>query len=297
MSLIHRLHAGLEDRQAYLSEGRNAVFEGLTSINDDNFHKTGATSNRKYIVILVTAMVVLVSTYGYRYYLDDATVNNSGEMEVMSADQTRNSVPEVTPIDTGPAASTVAPDNNTAEQPEPGDHRIALRMDYSLPDTKVMPQTEVVQLSPPAPVVAEVLAVEEPSVAPVAEPSILAITVDLFAVTGSMVKLELNKQAEYRIYELNKPDRVVMEFDEFLKLPEALPLQDNAGVITKIRGHHLSNRNNRTMLVFELAEAGKVQQAKINHTVNGHELVIQIVPVNVAATAENPPQVTDTIAL
>ena len=92
------------------------------------------------------------------------------------------------------------------------------------------------------------------------------------------MRLVLSEQADYRIYELNKPDRVVVEFDQYLQLPDALPIHDSAGVISKIRGHHLDNRNKRTMLVFERTEAAKVQQAEIEDTVAGHELIIQIVP-------------------
>ena len=96
------------------------------------------------------------------------------------------------------------------------------------------------------------------------------------------MRVELSEKAAYRIYELNKPDRVVVEFDQYLQLPDALPIQDSAGVISRIRGHHLNNRNKRTMLVFELTETAKVQQAEIEDIVSGYELIIQIVPANIS---------------
>ena len=61
MSLINAMLAGLEDRQAYLSEGQNLVLEGLSPVNDDNFHKTANKSYSLLAVVLIISLVSLLS--------------------------------------------------------------------------------------------------------------------------------------------------------------------------------------------------------------------------------------------
>ena len=298
MSLINSMLAGLEDRQADLSEGRNSVFEGLSSVNDDNFHKPEHKSFGIIAIVLLLTLVGLVSVQTYRYFAGKSSREIPVSAAVVPDRQASNPAPELSSITTESKDVSFNGVGEISSQPLSADNQTALRMDYRLSKAPVVPNepvAEKVEITAIEEIVAseEVAASEEivaraevaasePLFPPDREPSITAINVDLFAGQGSAVRLVLSEQADYRIYELNKPDRVVVEFDQYLQLPDALPIHDSAGVISKIRGHHLDNRNKRTMLVFELTEAAKVQQAEIEDTVAGHELIIQIVPANIS---------------
>ena len=298
MSLINSMLAGLEERQAFMSEGRDLVFEGLCPVNDDNFHKSGRRPTAFIVLALLSILAIALSVFFYRYadkpdQLHATPVSESTPMSAIINPAPRNAgLPA--PEQKLPAALSVA----TEPVPPVDAEQFSLRMDYRLPATSPSPSSSPAEQEDtnPSPAVQKVAALPplghtpaiktSSSVTPVSgEPSIEAVGVELYAGSGSMVKLTMSEKPVYRIYELNKPDRVALEFDHYFRLPEGLPIHDNGhgGIISKVRGHHLSNKNNSTMLVFELTSAGRIQMAEDTDTGAGHELAFQIVPVSTIA--------------
>jgi tetratricopeptide (TPR) repeat protein len=270
MSLINTMLAGLEERQAYLSEGRNAVFEGLAPVNDDNFHKRERRYNRWLGALSLLALAGLVITYLYRNPTDTIAPQVANAALVKPVAPATNPVHVATHV----AMPSKQMQVNAAEQntPAPESKRIALKMDYSLPkDGATQPAV--------AEVTAEVTkkAIDQPAVVSAGEPALLAY--DVVSVEGvTMIKLELSDRADYRIYELNKPDRVVVEFDTFLSLPKEFPRRIGQGQVDQIRGHHSGNRK-RTVVVFDLSAPVVVEHSTIKETGDRFELDVRITPI------------------
>lgn len=278
MSLLNNMLSDLEDRQAFLSEGRDVVLDGLSPVNDENFHHTGRKLFNTPLLILIFSMCFLLSAgYLYKYYSGlSAVTQKTGGTETAET-QSVKSKPATVDIES-PAADQVDEEN-----------QIILKMDYGL-----SLNMDVQQVEEPGPaetdnmISAETLTADLtiPDPAPL-EPSILAIEVNYFEGAGSVVKMVLNNMSDYRIYPLKKPARIVTEFDEFLSLPEDLPEKFDSGLVNIIRGHHVNSK--RTMVVLDLSEPGIVDLSDIKDTHNGHELTIYISPENKDAGQSGSP--------
>ena len=290
MSLINNMLAGLEDRQAYMSEGRDLVLEGLTSVNDDNFHNTRRKKFTAYrLIILILSTGLLLSFYIYNKYFD----KDSHEVVVVAAGSIAGKQPAGRlQNDIQRAATTgkqVVKSEQSVPEQTPAVNRIALKMDYDITAAGIAKPVSEIQ-----PVEAEVNTTPVPETPPdevaektedgaktvtANEPSITAFAVGSGNGLDSVVNLDLNQITNFRVYELNKPYRVAVEFDKFLSLPDGIPRGYEHGLVSKIRGHHIYN-NKRTMIVLDLNEKGIVNNPEMKETSEGYQLVVHISPAN-----------------
>jgi len=285
----------LEERQAFMSEGRDLVFEGLSPVNDDNFHK----NRRSHTTFLIVALLIFLAGFFAIYFYRYAAKTDQNQVTSLAGAKPVSSVLNPAPGNPGLSAQAqevpVAPHVAAESAPLADTEQFSLRMDYRLPakspslstveeeDTKPPPVVQKAEVLPP---VEQILTVKSsaPLIPMSGEPSITAVGVDAYEGNGAIVKLTTTEKPVYRIYELNKPDRVAVEFNRYFQLPEGLPMHDNHnGIISRLRGHHLSNKNNSTMLVFELTAAGRVQPVEDTDTAAGHVLTIKILPRSTVA--------------
>lgn len=313
MSLINNMLAGLEDRQAYMSEGRDLVLDGLTSVNDDNFHNSGRRSTVFLKVILLLSLALFFSTLVYKNYFGHPA------FRVPSTARTEAITPPVAlPLQTVTAVKQesrpVAATPSQPEVPPPAVNQVALKMDYSITraDQPVMTtgaatDTATKKTGDITPTVtrntedetsavakktesetpaATVKTEDETPAATAVAPAITAYSIRSDATGGMAVKLTLSSKAKYRIYGLKNPYRVAVEIERFLSLPNGIPKRYGHGLIMKIRGHHIYH-NKRTLVVFDLSGKGIVKHSGLQQTDNGYELSMDITPARpVHATGE-----------
>ena len=276
MSLINNMLAGLEDRQAYMSEGQDLVLDGLASVNDDSFHEGKQKVNGHLAIVLLIISALFLSGYIYKHYLHDKTVQYKVNTEKVAGN---SQVTKPAGIDT--AHDTTGQSTATSEpQPQPqrqSPHKniISLKMDYSI--------TGATSTTPAPAAAQDVKAVEEKQDAPkttsVTGPSITSFEISSINGGNAVVRIKLNENAGYRVYELNKPYRIAVELEKYLSFPDSIPEQYGHGLISWIRGHHFHN-NERTMVVLDLSEKGVVENSEIQETDGGYALVVDIAPVN-----------------
>jgi len=279
--------AGLEDRQAYMSEGRDIILDGLTSVNDDTFHKSRRRSPAYLKVLIPVVLGISISAYVYKQYpgyeihvpTADIVYTPAQEQDSKAADNSRL---------TGNVGETVTKNDQLPQQPSPVMPSIALKMDYSITGADTAKPVPVQQ----AVVVTEKEQVE-PNKAAVIKPSILAFAVSSNDGSGSVVDVKLNEKSDYRVYELNKPFRVAVEFDKYLTLPDVIPEVFEYGLVSKIRGHHIHN-NKRTMIVLDLTEKGKIKNSELKAIDGGYELIVSISPANNVIANNNADSGNDT---
>ena len=277
MSLINNMLAGLEDRQAYMSEGRDIVLDGLTSVNDDTFHKSRKRSPVKLTAILLLTLALFLSAYMYRKYLDF-------EVQAPPAHSAADGQVNQPVIDNKAMehAATAEMENEPSPPPSmPAAHSIALKMDYSITGAELVKPAPVQQTVKLAGAVNN-----EPGRAAAIKPSVLAFAINSNDETGSLVDVKLNENSDYRVYTLTKPYRVAIELDKFFSLPDEIPEVFKHGLVSKIRGHHIYN-NNRTLIVLDLTEKGKIKNSEMKSINGGYELTINILSAgNVSANKD-----------
>lgn len=265
--------AGLEDRQAYMSEGRDLVLDGLRPVNDDNFHHIKQRRfARHLLVLLVLSSGIFLATFIYKRYpgnniKNDITISAGNIAGETQANRIKENV------DNTDSRIIPAAENDLLLHEQPVELKnITLKMDYDINDRSIktmLPAEQVVEVTENK--------TDETKAVPTVEPSITAFNVDAIDNQGSDVNLEMNENSDYRVYELNNPYRVAIEFDKYLSLPAGLPRSFENGLVSKIRGHHIYN-NKRTMVVFDMSEKAVVKDSEMNETGDGYELVVRITP-------------------
>lgn len=96
--------------------------------------------------------------------------------------------------------------------------------------------------------------------------------------------LDLSERAEYRLFTLQNPDRVVIDLDQ-TAVKNALAFErDHAGIITNVR--HGEPEENTLRVVFDLEANSKVKSFMLDPTGQyGHRLVIDLYPEGGAVTS------------
>lgn len=288
MSLINSMLAGLEDRQAYMSEGQDLVLEGLTSINDDTFHDNRQKVTGYFAIAVLLLAGVFLSGYMYKHFLDNKTVQNKvAKGRVASVSRINRSAN----TDTGgnSTVNTVAVNKPLLQQQSPNIKSMSLKMDYNITGTLAAPAQDAAEagvasekadapkLTTGTSSSTNSLKDNVPKVTTGIKPSITSFKVSSIDGGSAVVRLKLSDIADYRVYELNKPYRVAVEFEKFLSLPESIPKIYGQGLVSRIRGHHIYN-NKRTMVVFDLSGKGKVKNSEIQEGGDGYTLMVQITP-------------------
>ena len=271
MSLINSMLAGLEDRQAYMSEGQDLVLEGLTSVNDDSFQDSKQKSNGYIFVILLLAGLVF-SVYMYAHYFANKTIPQKADTSVASESQVR----QLPPVAAGDKVTgrTITVSKPLPQQQSHHVNTISLKMDYSITGAaSATPEHEAQDVE------AAEVSKDVPQIAAAAVPSIESFNVSSIGGSSSSVSLSLNGISDYRVYELSKPYRVAVEFDKNLSLPESIPKKFEHGLVSRIRGHHIYN-NKRTLVVLDLSAKGVVQNSEIQETGGSYVLTVSISPVH-----------------
>ncbi|MDZ4730721.1 MAG: N-acetylmuramoyl-L-alanine amidase [Xanthomonadales bacterium] len=102
--------------------------------------------------------------------------------------------------------------------------------------------------------------------------------------------IDLTERAEYRVFTLQDPDRVVIDIDN-AGVKRALDFeQDHAGVITNVR--HGEPEHKTLRVVFDLSANSKIKSFMLDPTGQyGHRLVIDLYPEGNAAKAAPVKQV------
>lgn len=275
MSLINNMLADLEERQAHLSEKQDLILTGLAPVNDDNFHISDRGPHRYRVMLLLLALsVILVSVYLLMPYVDivrdniqapgSSTGNATDTMDIV--DKTVGVVEPGTVVENaGPPVKAPAT--------EPGN--ISLKMDLALPEqVGTVPgpdmRNDVVQEEGIPVRNTETTAVET------ILPSLAGYEVNYYEDVGTVLKLELTESVNHRVYSLNNPDRVVVEFDRGLTLPDVIPERfGNEGIVSGIRAYH-SGGDTRTMIIFDLSERGVVDLSENKELASGSELTIYL---------------------
>lgn len=298
MSLINNMLAGLEDRQAYMSEGRDLVLDGLTPVNDDNFHNSGRRSTAFLKVILLLSLGLVFSAFVYKNYFAFAAARTPAAARTRAlahpVEQPLKPVAAVTKEQQPPAAK-----QPLSEVSPPAVNRIALKMDYSIAQAdrqvvlpaaatdkvadKTADETPAAQISTPVAQATPAAQVSTPA-ADVSKPAITAFSLSSNANSGAAVELMLSDKAKFRVYALAKPYRVAVEIEKFLSLPDGIPKQYQHGLIMKIRGHHIYH-NKRTLIVFDLSGKGLVKHSGMRQAGDGYQLSVDITPAGSAPTS------------
>lgn len=291
MSLINNMLAGLEDRQAYMSEGKDLVLDGLTPVNDDNFHHI---KQRRFIgslfVILLLSSGIFLSSYIYKIYPgnnlhNDTTVDAGSIVEETQPAHPDNDLTRVQKNQLAAAETDSPPREQVAAV-----NSVALKMDYGI-------SAAGITTKPPAEQAVEtaVNKTVEQGVVPAADPAITAFNIGRIDGRDVAVNLELNEMSDFHVYELKNPYRVAVEFEKFLSLPEEIPRSFDNGLISKIRGHHIYH-NKRTMIVFDLTGRAVVKDSDMKETGAGYELAVHISPVSTGNESRSEENTPDTAA-
>ena len=276
MSLINIMLNNLEERQAYLSEDQDTALQGLSSINDENFHDR----DKGYLGYVLTGFLftAVAAAGAYYIYVYSPAISDNHDPAPVLMDVVHDyDLPDTVSLSNDKQINAV-PGATTVK----GENQVALKMDYALTIN-----------GSPADTVMESQDEETSASISTSIPALTDFQVDHFDELGTVVKLMLTGINEYRIYKSGAPDSIHVEFDKRILLPGTLPVKIQSGIITGISGSYPDQ--DRTVLTFALVNEADVDLSELRESGEGYELTVYIstdpgdtMDTSVAAGTEQP---------